>query len=121
MINIPCNKYVTSIMGVSGYTSLSLDQNRYARLRKNWDNHVFTDDSFTVWATNVLERSIERERELNNRYKGLLFVGTTNDGGCIIEDKGKIIRITYTKNTLTCDHDKGMCRHILFAAMHPKF
>lgn len=108
-------------MGKSGYTSLSLDEKRYAKLRKNWDNHVTFDGTFTVWATNVLERSIERERELNSRYRNLKFVGVTSDGGCIIEDNSKIIRITFSNGTLHCDADKGMCKHVLFAAMHPEF
>ena len=121
VINRPCNKYVTSNMGLSGYTSLSLDQKRYTRLRKNWDSHINTDQTFTVWATNILERAIERERELNQKYADLHWVGSTQDGGCIIQEKGEVIRITYGKNTLTCDHDKGMCKHILFAVLHPEF
>jgi hypothetical protein len=108
-------------MGKSGYTSLSLDEKRYAKLRKDWESHVTTEDTFTVWATTVLEKAIEREKELSSRYSGLHFVGSTQDGGCIIQEKGEVIRITYAKNTLTCDHDKGMCKHILYAAMHPQF
>lgn len=108
-------------MGLSGYTSLSLDQTKYSKIRKNWDNHIRTEDTFTVWATNILERAIERQKELHLRYSDLHFVGNTQDGGCIIQEKGEIIRITYSKNTLTCDHDNGMCRHVLFASMHPEF
>lgn len=108
-------------MGLSGYTSLSLEEKRYAKLRKNWESKVVTENSFTVWATEVLEHAIEREDNLANKFKHLTFVGSTNDGGCVIQDRSEIIQIKQVGGTYSCSKDKGICNHILFAALNPRF
>ncbi len=42
-------------MGRSGYTSLSLKTEDYKRIREKWDKLPSTGDTFTVWASKVLE------------------------------------------------------------------
>ena len=107
-------------MGRSGYTSLSIEEKKYAKLRRAFDNIVDTDKTFTVWAMETLEIALNREKILNNNYPGIRFVGIKT-GGCILEEKGKIIEINVGKNALTCSQDKGICKHVLFAVMYPSF
>ena len=107
-------------MGRSGYTSLSIEEKAYARLRRNFDTTIDTEKSFTVWALDVLESAVYREEKLNQRYPSLRYVGNKT-GGCIIEDHGKIIEVSVGKNLLSCSQDKGICKHVLFAVLHPSF
>jgi|TARA_B110000438_G_scaffold290368_1_gene325992 hypothetical protein len=115
-------------MGKSGYTSLSLDENRYAKLRKNWDKIVSgTEDwgtsnkySFTAWATIVLEQAIERTSLIGSMFPNLTWVGKT-DTGCVIKDKNIIVEVKWNKNKLVCSVDKDLCNHCIFAALNAKF
>jgi hypothetical protein len=113
-------KYQPFSVGRSGYTSLSIEEKAYARLRRSFDTTIDTEKSFTVWALNVMESAIEKERKLNKFYPTLRYVGNKT-GGCIIEDHGKIIEISVGKNLLACSQDKGICKHVLFAVLHPFF
>ena len=107
-------------MGRSGYTSLSIEEKKYAKLRRAFDSTVDTEKTFTVWAMDTLETALNREKAVNSDYPGIRFVGIKT-GGCILEEKGKIIEINIGKNALTCSQDKGICKHVLFAVMHPSF
>ncbi len=104
-------------MGRSGYTSLSISQKEYSKLRRAFDSTIDTDQTFTVWAMSVLESAIIRERKLKSLFPGLKFVGKTSNG-VIIQDKKEIIEV---KNNLTCKVDNGLCDHILFCCIHPEF
>ena len=109
-------------MGKSGYTSLSLDETRYSKLRKSWDNIVGkdTDDTFTVWATTVLEQSVERVSLIKSMFPNYVWVGKT-DTGCVIKDKSTIIEGKWSKNKLVCSVDSGLCSHCVYAALNSKF
>lgn len=112
-----------SIVGRSGYTSLSLEEKRYAKLRRSFDTIVNTDKTFTVWAMETLDAALARESKLNKSFGGIKWIGNKT-GGCILEEKGNIIEITISdvgKNLLTCSQDKTFCRHQLFAVLHPLF
>lgn len=106
-------------VGKSGYTSLSLEEKRYAKLRRNFEINVNTDNTFTVWATAVMEAAVNREGYLHKTFPGIRFVGNKT-GGCILEEKGKIIEVTVTKNQISCDQ-KDADKYILFALLHPNF
>ena len=106
-------------MGKSGYTSLSLEEKRYAKLRRNFDTTISTDQTFTTWATDVLEAAINREARIEQLFPGLKFIGHSSKG-VIIQDHSDIVQIT-TGKVFTCDKDKGICKHILFTALHPSF
>ena len=58
-------------MGRSGYTSLSIEEKKYAKLRRAFDSTVDTEKTFTVWAMDALDR----EKAVNNNYPGIRFVG----------------------------------------------
>lgn len=107
-------------MGRSGYTSLSIEEKAYAKLRRKFDDTVDTDNTFTVWAMETLQTALNRELYVNKNYPGLRYIGNKT-GGCILEEKGHIIEVSVGKNLLTCSQDKGICKHILFAVLHPDF
>jgi len=109
-------------MGKSGYTSLSLDQNRYAVLRKNWDKVVEkgTEDTFTAWATTILEQSIQRTSLIHSMYPNYTWVGKT-DTGCVIKDKNVIVEIKWFKTKLVCSVHEDLCSHCIFAALNAQF
>lgn len=109
-------------MGRSGYTGLSIEEKAYARLRRSFDTTIDTEKTFTVWAMDVMESAVIREKAITKLYPGLRYVGNKT-GGCILEDsKSKqIIEISVGKNLLTCSQHKGICSHILFAVLHPSF
>jgi|TARA_B110000467_G_C18288375_1_gene463165 hypothetical protein len=115
-------------MGKSGYTSLSLNEDRYAKLRKDWDHIVSGHDgwgstrehSFTAWATTVLEQSIKRVSLIKSMYPNYTMVGQT-DTGCVIKDKNVIVEVKWSKTKLVCSVDNGACKHCEFASMHPQF
>ena len=109
-------------MGISGYTSLSLDQKRYAKLRKDWDAVVGKniDDTFTAWATTVLEQSIQRTTLIDSMFPNYTWVGKT-DTGCVIKDKNVIVEVKWAKTKLICNVHEELCGHCIFAALNAKF
>lgn len=107
-------------MGRSGYTSLSIEEKAYAKLRRNFNLKVNTDKTFTMWALDSMESAIEREDKLGKSFPGLKYIGNKT-GGIIIEEHGKLIEINVGKTILTCSQDKGLCKHILFSVLHPRF
>ena len=107
-------------MGTSGYTSLSIEQNRYNKLRKDWDANIDSEYTFTVWAMDTMENAIKREMKLKKKFPGFKFVGTKTNGA-VVEDNGEIIIVDSEKDSLKCSKDKGLCKHIMFATMHPSF
>jgi hypothetical protein len=107
-------------MARSGYTSLSIEEKQYAKIRRNFEVTVKTNKTFTMWAMDALITAINREKIVNEDYPGIRFIGNKT-GGVILEDKSQIIEISVGKNLLTCSQDKGICKHILFAVLHPSF
>jgi hypothetical protein len=109
-------------MGKSGYTSLSLDEKRYAKLRKNWEQVIGKEkgETFTVWATNILEQSIQRTSLVESLYPNYSWVGKT-ENGCVIKDKNIIVEVKWSKNKLVCSVDSGVCNHCIYAALNSKF
>lgn len=109
-------------MGKSGYTSLSLDEKKYSRLRKNWDQVIgkTSDDSFTVWATTVLEQAIDRTSLVESLFPNYTWIGKT-DNGCVIKDKNTVVEVKWVKNKLVCSVDSEICSHCIYAALNSKF
>jgi len=113
-------KYRPINVGRSGYTSLSIEEKAYARLRRNFDTKIDTDKTFTAWALDILETAISRENRLDDMFPTMKFVGKKSNG-IIIQDRSEIIEIDVSKTQITCKTDKNLCRHVLFAALHPSF
>jgi len=115
-------------MGKSGYTSLSLDQKRYFEIRQNWEIYVGRyiegtnkkGDTFTAWATTVLEQSLVRTSLLSSMFPTYTWVGKT-DSGCVIKDRNVIVEVKWSKTKLVCSVDKDLCNHCIFAALNSRF
>lgn len=109
-------------MGKSGYTSLSIEEKQYARLRKNWDQFIEpnTEDTFTVWAMRILEAAITRSETIDLMFPNFKFIGTT-ETGCIIQDKKQIVQVDRTKHTIVCSVHTELCDHCIYAALNSKF
>ena len=78
-------------MGRSGYTSLSIKEKKYVKLRRAFDSIVDSDKTFTVWVMKILETALNREKSVNSNYPGIRFVGTKT-GRCILEEKARSSR-----------------------------
>ena len=109
-------------MGKSGYTSLSLEEKRYAQLREKWNKIISndTDDTFTMWATKILESAIDRTELLKSMYPKYIWIGKT-ESSIIIKDDEQIVEIKKMEKTLTCSIHKELCDHCIYAALHAKF
>ena len=110
------------ILGRSGYTSLSIEEKRYARLRRAFDRSVAsnTKDTFTVWAMSTLEASVNRQEKINDLFPNMTYVGKTKNG-IAVQEKGELIEVQVSKTKIKCNKDEGICNHVLFACLHPEF
>ena len=108
-------------MGKSGYTSLSIEEKRYARLRRDFETHVNTDSTFTVWAMDTLESAIKRNTKINEMFPNFQFIGSSKEGTVVIKDKKDLVEVTVNKNKISCNVDKVYCDHCMFVFMHPSF
>ena len=109
-------------MGKSGYTSLSLDEKQYAKIRKRYDQVIAknTTATFTKNVTELIEKGIERTALIENKFSTFTWVGST-DSGCVIKDKNTIVEVKWSKNDLVCSIDGTGCKHCIYAALNPKF
>jgi hypothetical protein len=109
-------------LGKSGYTSLSLDEKRYAKLRKRYDQVVApnTDDTFTKNVTDWIEKGIERIALIDKKFPNFTWVGNT-ESGCVIKDKNTIVEVKWSKNELVCSIHGVGCKHCIYAALNPRF
>ena len=108
-------------MGRSGYTSLSLQQDDYSRIRDKFDRSVDSDYTFTVWATSIIENSIDRIRLLKKIYPDYTLLKVAKDGA-YIEDKksGDVAKVSYQNKKFVCSQTKDKESLIIFAALHPE-
>lgn len=110
-------------MGKSGYTSLSLEENEYGKLRKKWDHVISknTELTFTKSVTEIINSGIDRVALLEKKFPTYSWVGKT-ENGCVIKDKNKIVEVRWTpKGDLVCSVDEGYCKHCIYAALNPIF
>ncbi len=109
-------------MGKSGYTSLSLDEKQYAKLRKRYDQVIAknTTSTFTKNVTELIEKGIERIALIESKFPNFTWVGAT-ETGCVIKDKNTIIEVKWSKNELVCSIDGAGCKHCMYAALNPRF
>ena len=112
-------------MGLSGYTSLSINQNRYKKIRNRFDKIVAggTDVTFTMWATNIIESGVDRIDYLKKKFPDLSVIKVINNG-LIIEDlKNDIVtKVVMADDIISCSHKgKEADSYILFVTLHPEF
>tara|TARA_Y100001936_G_C15452163_1_gene349639 strand:- start:169 stop:513 length:345 start_codon:yes stop_codon:yes gene_type:complete len=112
-------------MGRSGYTSLSIQQDEYSRIRKKWDRYVdpTTDLKFTPWAQSTIEGGIERIKFLESAFPNISVVKII-EKGIVLDDKKKndVVKVWVQGKKIVCsDKSKDAESYILYAVMHPEF
>jgi len=108
-------------MGRSGYTSLSIEEKVYAKMRRLWDNNLLneTDLSFTQWHTKVVMNSIDKAKFLKDKFPHLKVIKVI-DKGLIIEDSKKNEFVKVILKGTKLDSNKEGDEYLLFAALHPE-
>lgn len=112
-------------MGISGFTSLSIDQIKYKKIRSTFDRIVKSDTekSFTQWATKVIESNLAKSIYLKKTFPDLSVIKAI-DNGLVIEDlKNNIIaKVTINDNKMICSHKgKEAESYMLYTTLHPEF
>jgi len=112
-------------MGISGFTSLSIDQVKYKKIRNTFDKIVKSDTekSFTQWATKVIEINLARSKYLKQIFPDLAVIKVI-ENGLVIEDlkNNNIVKVTMNDNKMTCSHKgKEAEMYILYTTLHPEF
>ena len=110
-------------MGKSGYTSLSIEEKRYDKLRRNFETTIDTDLTFTKWTMGVLEGNIARMDFLNKTYPDYSVIKPLEHGIVINDSKtDRIVKVTMIKGKITCsDNSKNSENYIRYALLHPQF
>lgn len=110
-------------MPKTDYANLVIHKDVYLRLKKEYQQVIDPDaKGWMAWIETSMESAMEREYVISEKFKGLHFVGKKSDGkSMLIEDKteGGLVEVTPTKDGFKCSVHKGMCRHIMFACVHP--
>ena len=108
-------------MGRSGYTSLSIEEKIYDKIRRRWDSYVFnkTDLTFTQWHTMIVLNNIDKIKFLKNNFPHLKFVKVI-ENGLVIEDtkKKKFVQVILNGKKLHSNIIGD--EYLLFAALHPE-
>ena len=60
-------------MGRSGHTSLCIEEEKYAKLRRAFDSIVDTDKTFTIWAMDALETALNQVKIVNKIKQNLMI------------------------------------------------
>ena len=111
-------------MGRSGYTSLSIEEKRYAKMRRKFEKVIGTESkTFTVWCADIIDSGIERVNFLEKAYPNYTVVKITGNG-FFIDDSKKVdvIKVTVQNKKVICsDKSKDSQNYILYASMHPEF
>ncbi len=111
-------------MGRSGYTSLSIEEKRYVKMRREFEKVIGTENkTFTVWCADTIDSGIERVKFLEKAYPNYTVVKITDDS-FFIDDSKKVdvIKVTVQNGKIVCsDKSKDTQRYISYASIHPEF
>lgn len=111
-------------MAREGWTSLSIKNDRYAKMRREFEKYIGTEKkTFTVWASDGIDLMIERVKFLEKTYPNYTIVKITDDS-FFIDDSKKVdvIKVTSQKRKIVCsDKSKDAENYIMYAALHPEF
>ena len=109
-------------MGKSGYTSLSIEEKRYARMRRDFDNIVETEKTYTQWHCDVTEAALDRLKFLGQKYPDLSLVKIIPNGIVIDDSKNDdVVKVIMKDKKIVCSEKKDPERYIQFALLHPEF
>lgn len=112
-------------MGISRYTSLSIHEDRFKKIKKGYEKVITpeTDDTLTAWATKALESNLSRMDYLKKTFPNLSIIKVT-ENGLVIEDSKKdiVAKIIINDDKITCSHKgKETESYILYVTLHPQF
>ena len=112
-------------MGLSGYTSMSIKDTRYKKIRKDYDKIIGPDtkDTFTTWGTRALELNLARIDYLKKTFPDLAIIKVTENGVVIEDSKNDTVaKITLKNGKPVCSHKgKEAESYLLYATLHPNF
>ena len=110
-----------SIMGKSGYTSLSIQDERYARMRRTFNTVVKTESTYTKWHCDVVESALGRLKFLKSTFPNLSMIKIIPHG-IVIDDSetGDVVKVTVNGKNIVCSEEKNSEKYIQYALMHPE-
>lgn len=112
-------------MGLSGHTSVSMNQKRYDKMHPKFVRHIQEDKkpTFTQWITDLAENGIERVILLKSMYPHLSIVKILTHGLVIEDSKNNTVaKVVMSGKTITCSvSGKNSENYIIYATLHPSF
>lgn len=101
--------------------NLSIQNDRYTTILKEWKKFGIKDQTFTSWVTDALESAIYRTAYIKKKYPGYNTI-ITHDGSFIIENNNNLVKVFVNeKGDLDCTATQDREAYLLFAALHPMF
>ena len=112
-------------MGKSGYTSVTIHEKKYKKIRSSFDKHIKKDieKTFTGWVTDLMENSLDRTMKLKTMFPHLSVIKILTHGLVIEDSKNNIVvKVVMNGKNITCsDSSKQSENYILYATLHPHF
>lgn len=102
------------------YTSLSVEKTRYAKMAREFETIVPTDNSFTEWYMQIGEAAINRYKLRNKLYPNFKVLKVIPNG-IIIEDAktGDLVKVYTEKDKVVCGQKND--DYVKFALLSPEF
>lgn len=101
--------------------NLSIQNDRYLTILKEWKKFGIKDQTFTSWVTDALESAVARTKHIREKYSGFNVI-ITADKSFIIENKNELVKVFVNeKGELDCTATTDKESYIRFAALHPMF
>ena len=112
-------------MGISGHTSVSMNQQRFNKMHPKFSKHIQVDNSpsYTAWITDLAENGISRVIELKSLFPNLSVIKILNHG-LVIEDlkNDNVVKVIMKGKKITCsDSGSNFEDYVLYATLHPSF
>jgi len=112
-------------MGLSGFSSLSIEENRLKIIKKRFDKIIKPDTggSLTQWATNLIEINLDRSEYLKKRFPNYSVIKILENGLVIDDSKNDtIVKVTMNGNKIKCSgNNTNSESYILYATLNPEF
>jgi hypothetical protein len=104
------------------YGSFSIKKERYAKIRREFETSVDTDDSFTEWYTKMIEAGLARARFLKKNFPDLKIVKAIPNGVIIDDSKrNDVVKVFANHGKISCSSENNKEQYIIFACLSPEF
>jgi hypothetical protein len=102
------------------YTSLSVERTRYAKMAREFETVVPTEDSFTEWYMKIGEAAINKYKLRSKLYPSLKIIKVIPNGIIIDDSKtGGLVKVYVEKDKIICAEKND--DYIKFALLSPEF